>query len=210
MRFLPYLFPAMWFAYLAYWWAMASNVKADERREATSSRWQRFLFMIVALVLLGIPRIRLSVLDSHSDCCLLHSCEFQSLKKRCERPVSRFQCSIRNLAITPLHLVIMESVMSRKTLSAKPSDWKDCGTISFTCSNMRSCPTSKRCNLRRSSRLLKTSWFSYGWTKLHNGAGLQAGEYSQASGYLQSHLDDLLTLPRRFPMPHGFHNLALL
>ena len=33
MRFLPYLFPAMWFAYIAYWWAMAGNVKSDERRE---------------------------------------------------------------------------------------------------------------------------------------------------------------------------------
>ena len=63
MRWLPYLFPTMWFAYIAYWWAMAANVKSDERREEASSRLQRLVLMVLALVLLGFPGIRLSVLD---------------------------------------------------------------------------------------------------------------------------------------------------
>ena len=60
---LPFLFPAMWLAYIFYWRAMAANVKSDERREGPSSRLQRFALMILALVLLGFPDIRLSVLD---------------------------------------------------------------------------------------------------------------------------------------------------
>ena len=60
---LPFLFPAMWLAYIAYWRVMAADVKSDERREGSSSRLQRFVLMILALVLLGLPDIRLSVLD---------------------------------------------------------------------------------------------------------------------------------------------------
>lgn len=53
----------MWLAYITYWWAMAGDVKSDQRREQFSSRMQRQVLMILALVLLGLPDIRLSVLD---------------------------------------------------------------------------------------------------------------------------------------------------
>ena len=53
----------MWFAYIAYWWAMAQNVKIDERHESAGSRLQRLVLVVVALVLLGFPRVKLSVLD---------------------------------------------------------------------------------------------------------------------------------------------------
>jgi protein-S-isoprenylcysteine O-methyltransferase Ste14 len=53
----------MWFAYIVYWWAMAANVKSDERREQASARLQRLVVMILAVVLLGFPRVPLSVLD---------------------------------------------------------------------------------------------------------------------------------------------------
>ncbi|MGA2857019.1 MAG: isoprenylcysteine carboxylmethyltransferase family protein [Candidatus Sulfotelmatobacter sp.] len=63
MHWLPLLFPVMWLAYIAYWRAMAADLKSDERRESASSRLQRFAVMILALVLLGVPSLRLSVLD---------------------------------------------------------------------------------------------------------------------------------------------------
>ena len=53
----------MWLAYAVYWRAMAADTKSDERSEGASSRLQRFAVMILALVLLGFPRIKLSVLD---------------------------------------------------------------------------------------------------------------------------------------------------
>jgi protein-S-isoprenylcysteine O-methyltransferase Ste14 len=63
MRWLPYLFPLMWAAYIVYWWAMAASVKSDQRREQAGSRFQRLALMIFAVVLLAIPAVRLSVLD---------------------------------------------------------------------------------------------------------------------------------------------------
>ena len=63
MPWLGYLFPAMWLAYAIYWRAMAADVKSDERREDAGSRLQRFILMILAIVLLGVPSIQLSVLD---------------------------------------------------------------------------------------------------------------------------------------------------
>ncbi|MGC2448394.1 MAG: isoprenylcysteine carboxylmethyltransferase family protein, partial [Candidatus Sulfotelmatobacter sp.] len=59
----PYLFLLMWLAYIAYWWAMATDVKSDERREEAGSRLQRLILMILAIVLLGVPQLRLSVVD---------------------------------------------------------------------------------------------------------------------------------------------------
>lgn len=63
MRWMPYLFPLMWLAYVAYWWAMATDVKSDERREEAGARLQRLILMILAILLLGVPKFRLSVLD---------------------------------------------------------------------------------------------------------------------------------------------------
>ena len=53
----------MWGAYIAYWWAMATNVKSDERREDVGSRLQRLVLMVLAVALLGVPGVKLSVLD---------------------------------------------------------------------------------------------------------------------------------------------------
>ena len=52
-----YLFPAMWLAYLAYWWVMSINVKGNERGEPALSRLVRLVAMVCAAVLLwpGIP-----------------------------------------------------------------------------------------------------------------------------------------------------------
>jgi protein-S-isoprenylcysteine O-methyltransferase Ste14 len=63
MRWMPYLFPLMWLAYVAYWWAMATDLKSDERREEAGSRLQRLILMILAILLLGAPKLRPSVLD---------------------------------------------------------------------------------------------------------------------------------------------------
>jgi len=53
----------MWLAYVAYWLAMATDVKSDALREEAGSRLQRLILMILAILLLGVPKLRLSVLD---------------------------------------------------------------------------------------------------------------------------------------------------
>jgi hypothetical protein len=58
-----YLFPAMWFVYLAYWWTMAAGVKATERREAGDSRLIRLFLMASALALLALPRVSVAPLN---------------------------------------------------------------------------------------------------------------------------------------------------
>lgn len=58
-----YLFILMWVAYILYWRVMATNVKADERVESSDTRLQRLALMLAALVLLGLQRIPLWVLD---------------------------------------------------------------------------------------------------------------------------------------------------
>ena len=65
MHLRPYLFPAMWFAYIVYWRVMATNVKSDERSEPAGSRLQRLLLMVVAVVLLFVPAVKLGALDRH-------------------------------------------------------------------------------------------------------------------------------------------------
>jgi protein-S-isoprenylcysteine O-methyltransferase Ste14 len=58
-----YLLPAMWLGYLGYWFLMAKDVKASERREPAMSRLERLSLIASAVVLLWIPGIRLSLLD---------------------------------------------------------------------------------------------------------------------------------------------------
>ena len=58
-----YLFPAMWFAYLIYWWAKSTNVKTTERSESALSRLIRSVSIVSAVVLLAFPNIPLSLLD---------------------------------------------------------------------------------------------------------------------------------------------------
>lgn len=57
------LFPAMWVAYMAYWWAKARDVKASERREPAPSRLARLAAMAAAVALLWLPRIPLPLLN---------------------------------------------------------------------------------------------------------------------------------------------------
>lgn len=58
------LFPAMWVAFMAYWWVMARNVRADDRRESLPSRLVRLVAIVSALALLWFPRVPLPVLGS--------------------------------------------------------------------------------------------------------------------------------------------------
>lgn len=54
-----YLFPAMWIAYVAYWWAMSANVKVTGRSEPAPSRFTRLLLLVCAVALLWLPRVPL-------------------------------------------------------------------------------------------------------------------------------------------------------
>ena len=58
-----YLFPAMWLAYLAYWWAMSLNVKDVERSESLPSWFARLVAMICAAALLLLPKVPSPLLD---------------------------------------------------------------------------------------------------------------------------------------------------
>jgi protein-S-isoprenylcysteine O-methyltransferase Ste14 len=54
-----YLFPAMWLSYVAYWWAMSTNVKVTERNESASSRLKRLVVVVCAVALLSLPSVQL-------------------------------------------------------------------------------------------------------------------------------------------------------
>ena len=51
-----YLFPAMWLSWLGYWWAASYNVKATSRHESVQSRLLHVVPLIVAAVLLYLPK----------------------------------------------------------------------------------------------------------------------------------------------------------
>jgi protein-S-isoprenylcysteine O-methyltransferase Ste14 len=57
-----YLFPAMWLSWVAYWWAVSRQVKATARREPLGSRLLHIVPLLLAALLLLIPRSRLGVL----------------------------------------------------------------------------------------------------------------------------------------------------
>jgi len=58
-----YLFPAMWLGYLAYWWAMSTNVKVTERNESASSRLARLVLIVCAVALLSLQSVPLPMLN---------------------------------------------------------------------------------------------------------------------------------------------------
>ena len=68
-----YLFQAMWFSYIAYWWAMSRNVKAAERTEALASRFTRMAMIVIAGLLLGLGSVPFPLLNERflpsSDLC---------------------------------------------------------------------------------------------------------------------------------------------
>ena len=53
----------LWVAYLIYWWAKSSNLKADESRESNASRLVRLIVMLTGIVLLAFQNLPLSILD---------------------------------------------------------------------------------------------------------------------------------------------------
>jgi protein-S-isoprenylcysteine O-methyltransferase Ste14 len=57
-----YLFPAMWLGYVAYWWAMARNVKVTERHESMPSRLTRTGLLACAVALLWLPSVPIPML----------------------------------------------------------------------------------------------------------------------------------------------------
>jgi len=58
-----YLFHAMWISYLIYWWIMSRNVKVTVRTESLLSRLTRSVAIILAGLLLGLPKSSISFLD---------------------------------------------------------------------------------------------------------------------------------------------------
>ena len=58
-----YLFPAMWLAFMAYWWAASIHVKQTERREPAISQLVRMVLMMAAAALLWLPRVPVRILN---------------------------------------------------------------------------------------------------------------------------------------------------
>ena len=57
-----YLFPALWLAWIGYWWISSSDVKPTARREAFSSRISYMGPLVVAALLLALPNLPLPLL----------------------------------------------------------------------------------------------------------------------------------------------------
>jgi protein-S-isoprenylcysteine O-methyltransferase Ste14 len=58
------VFPALWLAWGAYWWAMSGRVKAAARTESIVSRLLHVVPLMVAALLLWLPRRGIPVLDA--------------------------------------------------------------------------------------------------------------------------------------------------
>jgi protein-S-isoprenylcysteine O-methyltransferase Ste14 len=59
-----YLFPAMWIAWLAYWWLASRTVKPDERRESAGSRRLHMVPLGVAAWLLWAQSVPGAILNA--------------------------------------------------------------------------------------------------------------------------------------------------
>jgi protein-S-isoprenylcysteine O-methyltransferase Ste14 len=57
-----YLIPSMWLAWAACWWVMSRDVKATERRESMGSRLLHIVPLVLAVVLVWVPRAPLPAL----------------------------------------------------------------------------------------------------------------------------------------------------
>jgi protein-S-isoprenylcysteine O-methyltransferase Ste14 len=58
-----YLFPAIWIGYITYWWTMAANVKESVKTESALSRFTRAASIILAVVLLWLPRVPIPLFE---------------------------------------------------------------------------------------------------------------------------------------------------
>lgn len=52
-----YLFPAMWLAWIAYWWISSRDVKPTLRHESRSSRLSYITPLVLAILLLAAPKL---------------------------------------------------------------------------------------------------------------------------------------------------------
>ena len=60
-----YLFPVLWFGWLAYWLVASRNVKPTVRLEGSASRAAHVVPLTIAMVLLFLPRAPIPVLGEH-------------------------------------------------------------------------------------------------------------------------------------------------
>ncbi len=58
-----YLFPAMWVAFIAYWWIKARGAKPAERLEPPVSRALRVVYIAGAVALLSLPKVPIPYFD---------------------------------------------------------------------------------------------------------------------------------------------------
>lgn len=58
-----FLFPAMWVAFMAYWWIMARGAKPAERLEPPVSRALRAVYIAGAVALLALPKVPIPYFD---------------------------------------------------------------------------------------------------------------------------------------------------
>jgi protein-S-isoprenylcysteine O-methyltransferase Ste14 len=65
LRFYESFFPVVWIAFVLYWQIKAADTKATQRLEPAASRILRALTLLIAIVLLSIPRIPLPGLYLH-------------------------------------------------------------------------------------------------------------------------------------------------
>jgi protein-S-isoprenylcysteine O-methyltransferase Ste14 len=57
-----YLFASLWLGWGLYWWALSRNVKPVARTEPVSSRLAHIVPLLIAAILIGMPRIPLTAL----------------------------------------------------------------------------------------------------------------------------------------------------
>jgi len=53
----------MWLSFIAYWWAISTNVKETERQESLPSRLRRLVLLVCAVALLWLPSVPLPLLE---------------------------------------------------------------------------------------------------------------------------------------------------
>ena len=57
-----YAFPAIWLGWLLYWWAASRDVKSTARREALPSQLLHIVPLLIAMILLIVPRVPIAFL----------------------------------------------------------------------------------------------------------------------------------------------------
>lgn len=63
-HFYDILFPALWLAWMVYWWALSRQVKVNARRESAGSRRSYVVALLLAVVLLSVSDWPVPFLDA--------------------------------------------------------------------------------------------------------------------------------------------------